>query len=129
MTSTAIDRVPASAHVAQDVALFDFELAVGDDAPRARRSDPVTSQRAADKSQTSIHESRAAVLSLVRQEGVLTGSEANELYHLRYERNGWPKIAWDSPRKRLGDLERDGLVVIVNPHDPRGTEREYREAL
>lgn len=106
-----------------------FELGVGFDEPRARKSDPITSQRAADRTQQSMHAARAAVLALVRQEGTLTGSEANDLYRLRWERNGWPPMHFDGPRKRLGDLHRAGLLTVVNEDSPRGTEREYREAL
>jgi hypothetical protein len=121
-----VERVAAVAR--QDFPSMLSLFADGDE-PRTRRTDPATSHMAGDKSQATIHESRAAVLALVRQEGMLTGSEANELYRLRWERNGWPQIAWDSPRKRMGDLHRDGLLLIVNDGAPRGTEREYREAL
>ena len=103
-----------------------FDLGTGLDEPRARISDPATSHMAADKSAETKAAVRAALLTLLRQEQTLTGSEANELYRLRRERNGWPEVHSDSPRKRLGDLAREGgAVVILNPNHPRGTETEY----
>ncbi len=66
-----------------------------------------------------------AILILIRQEGTLTGSEANELYRLRADRYGWPLVAWDSPRKRLQELAADGVLVTLNAEAPRGTEREF----
>lgn len=102
-----------------------FDLGTGFDEPRARLTDPVTSHMAADRSGESKAAVSAAVLVLLRQEQTLTGSVANELYMVRRERNGWPRVHFDSPRKRLGDLAREGAVSILNPNHPRGTETEY----
>jgi hypothetical protein len=63
---------------------------------------------------------------LIGQEGSLPGSELNRLYSLRAPGNGWPEnIHFDSPRKRAGELVVDGLLVVLNEGDPRGTEHEY----
>ena len=99
-----------------------------DDTPRARVTDPVTSHMAADRSAASKHAVREAVVTLVRQEGTLTGSEINRLYNLRADRYGWPLVHFDSPRKRAGELAADGLLTILNVDAPRGTESEYKVA-
>lgn len=103
-----------------------FDLAVGFDTPRARRADPITSQRAADKSAETRSQVEAAVLFLLGRGAVLTGKKINRLYEVQQVQRGWPEVAWDTPRKRAGDLARDGLLEIVNPGAPRGTEQEYR---
>ena len=84
------------------------------DSPRARHSDPVQSQMSADRSQRTIKLSSTAVLRLVHMEGELAGSEINRLYGMRCERNGWPFVAGDSPRKRAGELCADGFLVAVD---------------
>jgi hypothetical protein len=61
-----------------------------DDTARARLVDPLSSHVAADQSQQNLREVKQAVLVLLRQEGELTGNEANELYLLRADRHGWP---------------------------------------
>lgn len=103
-----------------------FDLAVGFDTPRARRSDPITSQRAADKSAETRSQVESAVMAIVRLKKIVGGKEINRLYESLRAAGGWPQVAWDSPRKRAGDLARAGLLEIVNPGSPRGTEQEYR---
>lgn len=87
-----------------------FDLAVGIDSPRARKTDPVQSHMAADRSQHTLHATKRAVLLLVVQEGELAGSEINDLYRARRDRNGWGPVAYDTPRKRAGELADDGFL-------------------
>jgi len=86
----------------------------GNDTARTRRADPPASHRAGDRSQRTIKRSSTAVLRLIFQEGELAGSDINRLYGLRCERNGWPFVAGDSPRKRAGELCADGFLVAVD---------------
>jgi hypothetical protein len=93
------------------------------DTARTRRTDPQTSHDAADRSQATLHATRAAVLRLVSIHGSLTGSQLNEQYSLLATRNDWPKVHFDSPRRRAGELAKDGLLDVSDV--PRGTERAY----
>lgn len=111
--------------ITADNSLFDWGLLpmiLPDDSARSRRSDPTTSHMAADRSAHTLTKLRLAVLALVRQEPLAVGSELNEMYRLRFERNGWPKAAWDSPRKRAGELAEDGLLLVVGV---RAGERQF----
>lgn len=96
-----------------------------DDTARTRRDDPLSSHVAADRSQMTLPEAKAAVLLLVRQEGELSGAELNDLFSLRAARHGWNVYAWDSPRKRAGELAKNGQLIITNADDPRGTPHIY----
>lgn len=97
------------------------------DNPRARRGDPVTSHMAGDRSQSSVTAVKRELLVILRRRGSLTGSEANTLYREAANASDGhlPVVAWDSPRKRLGELARDGLVVPVDEKTPRGTEMVF----
>jgi hypothetical protein len=86
----------------------------GDDYARTRRTDPVTSHLAGDASQRSMYATKRAVLHLVMQEGEVVGSEINDLYRLRAVREGWGRIAYDTPRKRAGELCQDGYLEVVD---------------
>ena len=108
MTMTDEHRVPA--------------IVANGDSARARRSDPLTSHEAADRSAHTLTKLRRAVLALVLQEPSSIGSELNAMYELRYARNGWPKAAWDSPRKRAGELAEDGLLLVAGS---RAGERQF----
>ena len=101
MTITTETRV-------QDTPLFD--LAVGFDDPRARKADRVQSHMAADRSQRTMHATKRAVLVLVTQEGELTGAELNDLYRARRDRHDWGQVAYETPRKRGEELEKDGFL-------------------
>lgn len=93
-----------------DLPLFDpVELLAGD-GPRARRTDRVQSHMAADRSQATVKPTKRAVLLLVLQEGELTSNEINDLYRARRDRNGWGVIAYETPRKRAEELEKDGFL-------------------
>lgn len=96
-----------------------------DQEPNVRRSDPVTSHAAADRSASTRKHVADAVFLLVMQEGELTGSELNRLYALRQGRNGWPVVHFDSPRKRAGELARDGVLAANIPDGVRGHETVY----
>lgn len=87
-----------------------FDLAVGIDSPRARKTDPVQSHMAADRSYSTLHATKRAVLLLVLQEGELAGSQINDLYRGHRERYGWGPVAYDTPRKRAGELADDGFL-------------------
>ena len=111
--------------ITADPTLFDLEVRPmirPNDTARVRRSDPLVSHMAADSSAHTLTKLRLAVLALVRQEPLAVGSELNEMYKIRYIRNGWPKAAWDSPRKRAGELAEDGLLLAIGT---RGGERQF----
>lgn len=78
-----------------------------DDSPRARRDDPVTSHRAADRSQATRAGIRRAVLIIVNAFGPTTGTGINEAYR----RSGFERAHFDSPRKRAGELAADGYLT------------------
>ena len=117
-----------------DTALFGTDLHVpalhsitGGDNPRARATDKLTSHQAADRSSVNVKAVKRELLVIIGRRGSLTGSEANTLYReaaLRSE-GGLPVVAWDSPRKRLGELAADNLLVVLNEDHPRGTETVY----
>lgn len=101
--------------------LFDIpQIVMNGDHARVGRNDPVTSHIAADVSQRSIKQTKIAVLELVMQEGELVGSEINDLYRLRASRHGWGRIAFDTPRKRAGELAEDGYLDIVDQRPAEG---------
>jgi hypothetical protein len=87
-----------------------------DDNPRTRSTDPVTSHQAADVSARSLRETKTHVLAVVRDNGPVTGSAINDLYVFAGARFGWKEVAWDSPRKRAGELVEDGYLEV---HDFR----------
>jgi hypothetical protein len=88
-------------------------LFVDDDIPRARRSDPVTSHIAADATQAGLKEAKLRVLTLVAQHQPVAGSHLNDLYRLHGSRMNWKRLAFDSPRKRAGELAADGYLEVA----------------
>lgn len=82
-----------------------------DDRPRVHAADPITSHLAADKSQATVHTVRDWVLQLLRDRGPLAAFEVCDLYAEQVRRAGWPKVHHESPRKRMSDMKRDGLLV------------------
>lgn len=90
--------------------MFDVEELLAGSGPRARRSDRVTSHIAADASQVHLHETKQRVLELLNTHGSLVGSEINEQYQLTAARLNWRRVAWDTPRKRAGELATDGFL-------------------
>ena len=80
-------------------------LLFSDDWARTRATDPSTSHAAADQSQGGLSPLRLAVLRLIRNNPGVIGSEINDLFHLAVARGLISKgAAWDSPRKRAGEL-------------------------
>lgn len=105
--------------------LWDQETIFPDDTARARGDDSLASHRAADESARTISEVRRAVLALVEQLGSANGHDLNDFYSLYAPNRGWPRVAYDSPRKRAGELLRDGLLAVANPDDKRGVPAIY----
>lgn len=81
------------------------------DTPRVHRNDPVTSHTAADKSQRTAPSVRERVLELLAHHGPMAAFEVCDWYAFDSKRLGWSHVHHESPRKRLSDLKRDGLVV------------------
>jgi hypothetical protein len=84
---------------------------LGEDSPRARRSDPMTSHMAADKSASGLSEMKQRILDLFSQLGGMTDSELNKVYLANAEIRGWAPVRHDTPRKRRSDLSSAGLLV------------------
>lgn len=103
--------------------IFELEppqiVMVGDSA-RTRKSDPVTSHRAADVSSTHLHETKLRVLELLSIHGALVGSEINEQYVLMAARKNWRRVAWDTPRKRAHELLDDGFLEVESVRTAEG---------
>lgn len=81
------------------------------DTPRVHRNDPVTSHLAADKSQTHMLSVRERVLQLLADRGPMAAFELCEAYASQGKRCGWPPVHHESPRKRMSDMKRDGILV------------------
>jgi len=86
-------------------------MVLDNDSPRARLTDRVQSHMAADRSQKTVKPTKLAVLRLILQEGELSGSAINELYQARRDQYGWGKVAFDTPRKRAGELAAEGYLA------------------
>ena len=99
-------------------------IVLENDTPRARRTDPLSSHVAADRSTTTRGRVHEAVIVLIRRFGPMNGHELNSHYQGLRVLFGWPVVAADSPRKRAAELVGSRLVV-VNPDDPRGTPHIY----
>lgn len=85
-------------------------LEMNGDSARTRRNDRLTSHLAGDKSQADIHDVEAAVLRIVAEQPGIVGTEVNQAYAEARDDRGWPFRAWDSPRKRAGELLDAGLL-------------------
>lgn len=81
-----------------------------DDSPRARRSDPITSHIAADRTAADMSEMKQRILSLFYRLGPMTDSELNAAYIDQAQVHGWKTVRPDTPRKRRSDLARDGWL-------------------
>lgn len=90
------------------------------DTARTRKSDPPTSHVAGDNSQRNLHESKVRILTLVRLHAPVTGRELNELYEVSAARLNWKRIHFDSPRRRAGELARDGFLEVVGTQTAEG---------
>lgn len=100
------------------------QIVVNGDTARTRRTDPLTSHLAGDRSQETISQVKAIVLELVAYHGPLSGSQLNDLFVLWTDPYEW-HVHFDSPRKRAGELADEGLLVVTNADAKRGTERIY----
>ncbi|WP_434315880.1 hypothetical protein [Leifsonia sp. P73] len=78
------------------------------DSPRVHRNDPVTSHLAADKSQRTVNSVRDRVLQLLAEQGPMAAFEVCDEYA---ERADWPHVHHETPRKRMSDMKRDGILV------------------
>ncbi|MFF1633941.1 hypothetical protein [Leifsonia sp. NPDC058248] len=92
-------------------------MILGGDSPRVHRNDPITSHLAADRSQSSVSPVRARVLGILDAHGPLAAFEVCDLYADIAETQGWPRVHHESPRKRMSDMKRDGL--LVDTHETR----------
>jgi hypothetical protein len=86
-------------------------MIIDGDSPRVHRADPITSHLAADKSQRSAPSVRDRVLQLLADRGPMAAFEVCDAYAERVRRAGWPHVHHESPRKRMSDMKRDGLLV------------------
>ncbi len=97
--------------------MFDLDslpdIVMADDSARTRKTDPITSHVAGDNSQRNLHESKRRVLELVKVHAPVTGRELNDLYSLAASRLNWKRIHFDSPRRRAGELAKDGYLEVV----------------
>ena len=90
--------------------MFDVEELLAGSGPRARATDKLTSHIAADASQPHMKETKRNILRILDDYGSLVGSEINEQYSLYAARLNWRRPAWDTPRKRAGELAIDGFL-------------------
>lgn len=91
-----------------DTCLFDDldlpPMITPNDSARTGRNMPISSHRAADRSQPGLPVLRRRVLVLVRENDLITGAELNELYRETYKRREWDRASYDGPRKRAGEM-------------------------
>lgn len=95
-----------------------------DDTARARKTDPLPSHKAADKSAETRGQVHEAVVDILTMHGPMNGQELNEAYAQGRPIHGWPLVAFDSPRKRVAELV-GTRVHVTNPDDPRGVPAIY----
>ena len=86
-----------------------------DDTARVRLTDKLTSHMAGDSSARRLVESARNILTLVRDNGPMVGSEINAQYAVKIRTADWKRIHQDSPRKRAGDLARRNLLAERPP--------------
>lgn len=109
-----------------DLPLFDEDMFTGS-GPRARLTDPIQSHLAADRSQRTLATVKLRVLRVIAyQDRTVSGNELNDLYRDYAIKNGWELPRFDTPRKRAGELARDGYLH-ARRHDHEG--RDLPEAL
>ncbi len=86
---------------------------------RARTSDPEASHAAAEAASLTLKQVRFAVLWLAASFPGSTGKELNDNYRVLQSRLGWPVVDGDSPRRRAGELARDGYLDRVEQEQAR----------
>lgn len=82
-----------------------------DDTARTRRSDPLNSHLAADRSAYSRKRVENHVLQLVMEAGPIVGSKLNEKYRDEWEERGWKEPQFETPRKRAEELAKEGFLT------------------
>lgn len=87
------------------------QIVLTGDSPRVHRDDPDTSHMAADKSQATVVHVRDRVLQILADHGPLAAFEVCDEYAERVRRAGWARVHHESPRKRMSDMKRDGILV------------------
>lgn len=91
-----------------EVPLFDgldVPQILTDDTARARRTDPIQSHRAADRSAIGLPRVKRRVLAVVSRMGPrISGNDLNDAYRAFGDGLGWSRIHIDTPRKRAGDM-------------------------
>lgn len=83
----------------------------------ARRTDPGTSQDAAKRASFNLTALKLAVLAKFDERGPMVGSKLNRIYEFEQGLYGGPDCKYDSPRKRAGELRRDGYLEIAGKLD------------
>lgn len=97
--------------------LFDVPgITINDDRPRTRKTDPITSHIAADASAAGLKDAKHNVLYILSHTGPITGSELNAAYQAYARAENWRRLAYDSPRKRAGELVADGYLTVASIH-------------
>jgi hypothetical protein len=81
---------------------------------RFRASDPAPSQIAANKAEKNLRITKVRVLELIHTQGWLSSSEVNDQYLFASARLDWTRLAYDSPRKRAGELVDEGYLRVVD---------------
>ena len=87
-----------------------------EDTARARRSDPVESHVAADVSARTRAMSRAEILRLIFELGPVDGQALNAAYAGAHPLGDPLHLAYDSPRKRAGELVLSGDAARLESH-------------
>lgn len=80
------------------------------DSARARRSDPITSHLAADRTSGNLPQMQSLVLGIFKILGNATDEELGTYYAIEWHSQGWPQAHPDSPRKRRSELSARGLI-------------------
>ena len=105
------------------------QIVMAGDKARTREDDLLTSHMAGDVSALKLAVSMQHILELVDTFGPLVGSELNRLYRELVDTDDL--VAWDSPRKRAGELAERGLLAKRPPRIGDGVtpETEYELTL
>ncbi len=94
------------------IALFDEDLIVeplNGHGPLVGKTAPIQSHMAAERAVRTMHRTKVWVLRIVAKYDELPGSEINAIFRGFAPRDDWP--AFDTPRKRAGELAEDGFLA------------------
>ncbi len=89
--------------------LFEQVEPLNGSGPLAKLNHPVQSHKGADRAQRTMHRTKVWVLRIVAVHGELPGSEINEVFPSFVPRED--RVAFDTPRKRAGELAVDGFLA------------------